>query len=227
MNVDVVAPFTYIQFPSRACGGFVNGIWRVCCTTAFKGVTGKNDYWFDTLFGRWNGPHTFTYSTCVGVGNNFYLGSDENPGLLFLSQPTPATNSVYMDNGVNYNMTFLSASMPTEEDMTEKQIIQSTIELSTATTNATYTIILQDENNVVFTQVPISVTTTLPQWGSAIWGAFLWTALVVNSYVFTIPWPIPVVFQKLCLSLTVPATAFVSVKKFSAMVQPIKGFMNQ
>jgi hypothetical protein len=224
LNLDVVAPFTECTVPSRACASYNNGIYRICLTTVVKGVSFTADYWFDNIFSRWNGPHTFPYNIIVSLGQKFYFGSLSYPGILFNSDPFPISTSTFTDNSANYLCTMLTASMPdgsegTPHPMSEKQIVESTIELSTTTSNSTYFFNAQDDQSNTLASASVAIQTTAPQWGTAVWGAFQWAASVVSSHVFVIPWPNPIVYKKLLMGITVQAAQGVSIKALDMRVQ--------
>lgn len=212
LNLDVVAPFTNCVTPSRACAGYNNGVYRICVDTVFKGQTFTADYWFDVQYNRWNGPHSFAYSVVIGLGNEFYLGSNTTPGILFRSDPTPYSSSIYTDNSVNYTCMIQSAAMADSHPMHQKQIVESTIELSGITTSGAYFIQALNDQNTLLSSATISISSVVPLWGAVFWGAFNWAFSILGSHVYNIPWPNPIVFQKLIFSLSIQAGSNVSVK---------------
>lgn len=226
LNLDVLAPFTNATNPSRICATYNNGIYRICLDTIFKGQTFTPDYWFDNQFNRWNGPHTFPFHVAVSLGPLFYLGSNSAPGMIYRSQPVQLSNSIYTDAGNGYNCQLLSASMVNQNPMSEKQVIESTIELSPNTTSGSYFIQALDDLNQSLASATITIANVLPLWGSVFWGAFNWAFSTLASQVFSIPWGNPIVFQKFLLSVSIVASANVSIKSVWLRFQDT-GYMNQ
>lgn len=204
---DIVNPFSTVTNPSRMVGCYANGIYRVCFDGAINiwdSSYTSQDYWYDFIFGRWNGPHTFDYHCAVGVGNVFYLASNSSPAKLFTSQVSPVSTTVYQDGGSNYVCELVSTAIE-GQPMTMSSIIESTIELNGSGVGTIYYISMYDENNNNLSPATIKLYEINPLWGSVKWGQFKWRSAMMNDHVFTIPWVNPVVFKKLIFSVRVDA----------------------
>lgn len=219
-STDVVGPFTNTNFPSRAAAVFSNSVYRISVNTTFKSTNSSfNDYWFDNVTRKWNGPHTFPFNCMVSDGTNVYGTNDQISGMIFFSQCAPLASTVYTDNTVVYNCSFQSCNLEETDESVDKQIIESTVELSSTTLNSTYTIQLKDEQGNVLNSVSMNVSSPASVWGSFTWGVGYWQASTVISGRYGIPWTNPIVYDKLSINLSVPAANYVAVKKLMNRVK--------
>lgn len=213
VSPDVVLPFTNCTQPSRACGGYTNGVYRVCLDTriggyAFSGI----DYWYDTIFGRWNGPHTFSYSGAVSVGGVFYLNSD--PRLtpsLYRSEVTPSSTTVYTDNSVAVTSAVQSSAEIIPSDMNETCLIETTCELGNNDNNAgTYLVTAADDTGAIINQVSVNAP-YFPPYPHIL--NFGYQALVIPTKVTQVPWTSPLVFKKMVFAISATSSSGFSVRE--------------
>lgn len=224
---DIQAPFQNCTLYSRVCGNYEGTIWRVCLDTIILGTAARNDYWFDDHRRRWHGPHSFSYHCADSINQYFVLSSNTAPGILFKSQTQADSTSVYTDNGTTISPLLQPATLPKSGSMTQKQVVESTIELSAAGAPQAYTITAIDELQNQLNQVVVNTISNALTWGSGIlWGSGpLWASSVQLPKVYTIPWSIPLVFQKLALQVTTPASVALSIGTFYARYQDL-GYTN-
>jgi hypothetical protein len=221
---DVVAPFASAPNPSRMCAAYNNSTYRVAFDTSWtvwNSVYTYLDYWFDLMSSRWNGSHTFQYHCAIPVGSSFYLASNTAPGALYQSDAVLSESSVYQDLGTSYNCLLVSAAM-NGAPMTMSQIVESTIELCSSASSASYYLVGYDDQNNPLSIATISLKTPQPLLGSSKFGQFDWRSSQVASTNLTIPWVNPIVCKKLILYMRVVAAEFVSIKTASFRVQPLR-----
>jgi hypothetical protein len=224
---DIVAPFATVTTPSRMVGCYSNGVYRVCLDgpiSLWDSSYTNQDYWYDFIFQRWTGPHTFDYHCAVGVSNVFYMASNNNPGKLFNSAVTKNAATVYQDIGQDYLCELVGCAIE-GENMTMSAVVESTIELSGAGMGTVYYISMYDDRNNNLSPATIKLYEVNPLWGAVKWGQFQWRSAIPNSQVFTIPWVNPVVFKKMVLSVRVIAADNVSIKNAFFRVQAL-GYTN-
>lgn len=224
---DIVAPFQTATNPSRMVGVYCNSIYRVCLDGSNKlwdSTFTTQDYWYDLIFNRWNGPHTFDYHCGVGVNNLFYLASNSDPGKLFKGEALPSKTSTYTDVIATILCELVSSEIE-GVPMTMSAVVESTIELGGAGVESVYYISLYDDENNNLAPATIKLYDINPLWGFVKWGQFKWRSSVVNNQVFTIPWTNPAVFKKMVLSVRVQAGQNVSVKASWFRVQTL-GYTN-
>lgn len=229
---DVVTPFSNATTPSRACAAYNNGIYRVALDTTYRSLTtswqtfAAADFWYDFLFNRWNGVHTFQYHCAVPVGGQFYLASNAAPGKLFISSVIPSSNnSSYMDNGSAYTCSMFSATMPQVSPMSEKAVVESTVELSGVSSLVFYTINTYSDQYQLLSSATVIPGTSTVNWGSVLWGASLWTSSSTQTHPYTIPWANPIVFKKMIYSISVQASQSVSIRETDFRFQ-VLGYTN-
>lgn len=224
---DIVYPFSTATYTSRMVGCYSNGIYRVCLDGALNiwdSSYTSQDYWYDFIFQRWNGPHSFDYHCAVGVSNVFYLASNNFPGGLFASSPTKTASTTYIENSANYTCELVSTAIEGQL-MTMSAVVESTIEFSGAGVGNVYYISMYDDKNNNLSPATIKLYDVNPLWGANKFGQFMWRSSIPNSQVFTVPWVNPVVFKKMILSVRVVAAANVSIKAASFRLQTL-GYTN-
>lgn len=224
---DIVYPFSTATTPSRMVGAYSNGIYRVCFDgpiTLWDSKFTSQDYWYDFIFQRWNGPHTFAYDCAVGVSNTFYIASNKIPGELFNSGVAPTPTTVYKDIGTDITCEIVSAAIEGQA-MTMSSVIESTIEFGGAGVGTVYYISMYDDENNNLSPATIKLYDVNPLWGQNKWGQFLWRSASTNTQVFTIPWVNPVVFKKMIVSIRVVADKNVSIGASFFRVQTL-GYTN-
>lgn len=224
---DIVAPFATATNPSRMVGSYSNGIYRVCLdgsNSIWDSSYTSQDYWYDLIFQRWTGPHTFDYHVAVGVSNTFYLGSNNQPGKLLNSLIVPSSTTTYQDLGTNILCELVAGAIE-GQPMTMSAVVESTIELSGAGLGTVYYISMYDDLNNNLSPATIKLYEINPLWGVVKWGQFKWRSAIPNSQVFTIPWVNPVVFKKMILSVRVTAASNVSIKNSFFRIQTL-GYTN-
>ena len=213
-------PFGYVTIPTRVAAAFAGNIYRICIPTIVDGVTGIYDYWFDTRKLRWNGPHTFNYDCASSAGNYFIVSGVGSGAKLFGSNPFAVTGTVYTDNGAAFNIDMLSADLPKHDEMAMKQVVESTIELSSVGPSATYGITVFDDQANYIISTSITTAQSGGVWGANVWGdGSRWRGSRNQPYTYKINWPIPLVFNKMAIEVTCPAGPSISIGTFFARAQ--------
>lgn len=225
---DIVNPFATVTNVTRMVGAYANGIYRVNLVgpnTIWDSNYTTQDYWYDFIFQRWNGPHSFSYQCAIGVGNTFYLGADNNSGILIASTVVPSQNTIYQDLATTDILCELVSGAIEGVPMTMSCVVESTIELGGAGMGIPYYISMYDDENNNLAPATIKLYDENPLWGAVKWGQFRWRSAMTNSQVFTIPWNNPVVFKKMIFSVRVSSAKNVSIKSSFFRVQTL-GYMN-
>jgi len=204
---DLQKPFQNIVNPGWANGAFTGSIYRICMDSVINGASATNDYWFDSDVRRWSGPHTFPYDSISAYSSYFIISHRSLGAKLFKSQYLPTQSSHYNDNGSDIKVLLQPAFLSKGSNINVKEVIESTIELSSLSSFTNYTITAFDEKFNTLSAVNIGVSNPLTFWGGGqVWGGgLLWNSASNNVYTFPIPWDSPLIFQK--LTLTVQAVA--------------------
>jgi hypothetical protein len=224
---DIQVPFQNATSPTRIAAGFQGNIYRICVPTTTPNGAQNSDYWFDLHRRRWNGPHTFPYDcvstpTSAASGSFFVLSSAVNPGMLFrsLTQPQSGITLVYNDIGVPISTSLVSSSLPKTGHMAEKQVIESTVELSSVGAAVTYNVTAYDDRSRTLGSTSVTTQNVGGLWGGFNWGSGLnWASTSNTPFTYNIPWPAPLVFKKLVISIQTAATNSLSIGTFYARYQ--------
>jgi hypothetical protein len=223
---DIVAPFQNALTPSRVAACYASSVYRVCLETIIRGTQSVNDYWFHENRRRWTGPHSFRFDCASQYQNYMILASNANPGYLYKSELYQSTSSAYNDDGTTFTPTLESSTFPKEGHMTQKQVVESTIELANGGAITTYNIQALNDQRETLDSVNITVASAGKLWGSFVWGdGTLWTSSTNRPHVYTVPWTVPINFQKMALFIRATATAALAIGTFFARYQDA-GYVN-
>lgn len=225
-DADIMVPFQNAVTPSRVAGSYSGGIYRLSMDTVSQGASITGDYWFDESRRRWNGPHTFPYDCAAQLENYFVLSSNANPGKLYKSPVRPTLQSVYTDDGVATMATLNSSQFPKTGHMTEKQVVESTLELSSAGGSVAYTVTASDERNNALSVSVIATAQAGSTWGVGVWGTFVWAQTFQAVRPYNVPWTVPLVFKKIALQVIAVASGALSIGTFFARYQDT-GYTNR
>ena len=216
---DIVEPFVHATEPTRMAAGYSGGVYRVCLDTVIRGDAGRNDYWFDERRRRWTGPHDFTYDCASQFGNYFVLCSNDNEAELFKSQVTQDSSTVYTDDGATMNTLLKSSTFPKVNRMTQKQVVESTLELAIGGVTTSYAITAQDDQEDTLNSTQITVAGGAV-WGSFVWGdGTLWATSTTRPRVYNVPWTAPLVFKKMAIQVSATAGVEAAIGSFYARYQ--------
>jgi len=216
---DIQAPFIYSRNPSRVAAGYSGGVYRICMDTIVSGQNITGDYWFDIQRRRWNGPHTLNVDCMAQIGNYFVISHANMGAVLLKSELTASATSVYTDNGAAISCVMESCTMPKDGNMAEKQIVESTLELSTSGSRSVYQITALDDQRNPMDSTTITVNTPNSLWGAFVWGVGSWSSSLNIPTVYTINWNVPLVFQKMALLINVTGQNNLTIGTFFARYQ--------
>jgi hypothetical protein len=217
---DIRQPFGNITEPTRVAAAFAGNIYRICIPTIVDGVAGTYDYWFDTRKKRWNGPHSFVYDCASSAGNYFIVSGYGSGAKLFSSMVYPTASTTYKDNGASYNVELKSAQFPKTQDMMMKQVVESTIELSSIGAATTYAITAYNDKGNYINGTNVTTTPTGNLWGNNTWGdGSTWQTSTISPRTYQVNWTIPLVFNKLAIDVLAPASTAIAIGTFFARYQ--------
>lgn len=222
LNSDIVQPFLSAATPSRAVAVYANSIYRICLHTAIAGTAITGDFWYDFLYQRWNGWHSFEYDCAVQISGTCYLMSTTVGAKIFASAVIPSGSSVYTDNGNGYTSFMETAYLPVERTMNMKSVIESTVEIVSGQ-GAKYTVnvTMIDENGNVAGSASVNSQESVAAWGTAVWGSFAWAISTQIATPTLIPWDAPVVFSTANIRASVGAAQSVGIKEWFFRTQQL------
>ncbi len=217
---DIRVPFQNAQVPSRIAASFAGNIYRVCLETIIDSAIVTNDYWFDLRRMRWSGPHSFTYDCASQYGENFILSGVGTGAALFSSiASNPTLGSTYLDNGIQIMCSLTSTSLATENVMEYKQIVQSSIDLSSGGSGYVAGFQLLNAFNQVLATAFIGSLSSNITWGNFTWGAALWNSVLLRAYRYDLWWNQPAVSDRIIFTVLTPAGAALMIGKFLSYYQ--------
>lgn len=223
---DIQAPFIYCQQPTRVAAGYSGGVYRICVDTLLAAVTTTNDYWFDLQRRRWTGPHTWPVDCMAQIANYFVVSHRTTGAALYKSQLFPDQNTVYNDSGTAISFLMQTSTFPKDATMTEKQVVESTIELSSAGAAVAYNVVAMDDQMTVLNAITMIVPARGSIWGAFNWGSGFWSSNLNIPHVYNVNWTAPIVFQKMALQVSGTASNNIAIGSFFARYQQT-GYMNQ
>lgn len=219
MEQDIQAPFIYATQPTRVAAGYSGGVYRICVDTYLNGTAVTGDYWFDLQRRRWNGPHTWPVDCASQVGNYFIVTHASKGAALYKSQLVQDTNSVYNDAGTALTFNLESSSFPKDATMTQKMVIESTLEASSAGASVAYQVTAINDQKTVLSAVSLVIPAAGYVWGNFNWGAGNWSSAVNIPHVYNIYWTNPLVFQKMAITVAGTASSNITIGSFFARYQ--------
>ena len=225
LDQDIQGPFIYCTSLTRVAAGYTGGIYRICLDTMLANTGSVNDYWFDLQARRWNGPHTWPSDCFSQVGNYFIISHRTLGAALYKSQLFPDSTTVYNDNGTAITFNLESSTFPKDIRMTEKMVIESTIELSSSGASVSYGVTALNDQRGTINSVTITVPAAGSIWLAFNWGAGNWSSNINIPHVYSVPWTKPLVFQKMALQVTGTASNNIAIGSFFARYQDT-GYMN-
>ncbi|MCA8203200.1 hypothetical protein LGM71_19290 [Burkholderia sp. AU33545] len=223
---DLQVPFQNTTQPSRISASFAGNVYRVCVPTLIQGQQQTNDYWYDIRRKRWTGPHSFTYDCASLYGESFVLSGASHGAALFVSSTIPTSNTSYLDAGAAFMCHLRSSNFPKTGHMQQVQVVESTIELAATGASVVFNLTALDDQQNSLASTFVMTPTSGAIWNAFNWGAANWSSNASIPHVYSIPWPIALVFQKMSLDVTVTPVNEVMIGTFFARYQDT-GYTNQ
>lgn len=219
MEQDIQIPFIYATQPTRAAGGYSGGIYRIFVDMTINGVSTSGDYWFDIQRRRWNGPHTWPVDCTSQIGNYFVVSHATKGAALYRSQLTQDATSVYTDNNVAISFYLQSSTFPKDGSMTEKMVVESTIETTAVSALAYYQVSAIDDSGTVMSTNGVVGSQITGTWGNFNWGVGYWGTASNSPTVKNVYWNQPLVFQKMAIIVSGQCSNNIAIGSFFARYQ--------
>jgi hypothetical protein len=219
---NLILPYnsTFIEFSNS----FAPGIWQsdvvqsasstfeepgVIYYTAEDGVT---------LYTDESGTNDYTAETTGTVVN--YVAEDGVTPYV-----TENGSQDYIAEGVAGNtIEFLYQTVPMTDfqNVYANTVFNSTVEFALPSNGITYLMVASDETFAPITQATLTAPAAVAIWGQFIWGLALWGATASGLRPLTIPWPIPIVFNRLSLSVSGDSSAGLKLGSFHMTAKKLK-----
>jgi hypothetical protein len=175
--------------------------YRVSVQNGFAAGTPNQEFWYDFPRGTWNGPHTFPASQIEAYNNTFIMAPIGVLGKLFQSDSAQNATSTYVENGNQLSFTWATSMLPNTQQMAENSMIETTLHIGFPD-GQQIAVYAADENGNIFSSVVLAATIATTIWGQFVWGQALWQGASNALAPRQLKWPIPIVFQRLCIIAT-------------------------
>lgn len=110
--------------------------------------------------------------------------------------------------------------------MQQVQVVESTIELAATGSPIVFNLTALDDQKNTLASTFAATPGNGAIWNSFNWGAANWSSNTSIPHVYTIPWPVALVFQKMSIDVTVTPVNEVQIGTFFARYQDA-GYTNQ
>jgi hypothetical protein len=219
-GAGIVTPFANASIPSRMCAA-CNGT-SVRITTQNSALLGAPyQEWVYSLTRKvWFGPNTSTFGLVEAYGSS-YVGWIVGKENLYRSDIIPTAAATYTEFFAPMQCTYQTALLPERGDMRQCSMVESIFYAGAGATSFTYNISALNQNNTVVDFASIAVGGTETLWDSFTWGVSPWLGAQQTLAPITVPWTIPIVFDRLTLKITFPAQAGARIADVYMFYQPL------
>ena len=190
----ICVPFIYASVPTRMCAACNGDTIRLTTKNANNAVA--QEYWYHISRGVWSGPHTFPAALIQPFAGSFLLTGVGISAVIWQSDVQQSAISVFVENGVQLNWTYVTALLPDTDTMTNFMIAQATLDLALSASSPAVSVIALDQNGSVVDSVSLSITGAGTLWGSFNWGGASWGFPALALAPRQLPWHFPLVLAR-------------------------------
>jgi hypothetical protein len=220
-----VLPFIFSGTPSRVVGAATGTTYRLSIQDNTIIGAPFVDYWFDVVRGIWSGPHTFPANAIDAYKSAFVMSARGVNGKLWQADSQQNSSSTFIENGTQLQWKYTTSLLPDQDQMEESSMIETTLYLAMQS-NVTYPIQALGSDGSIISQAQILLQGIQPLWGTAIWGGFVWGGVQGSLFPRPVPWPAPVVFRRMALSVNGPSDANVKLGAWHCRYERL-GYLQQ
>jgi hypothetical protein len=200
-GAGVTVPFIYALSPSRMAAACSGKVFRVSVQNGNASGSPWQEYWYDIPRGCWSGPHSFPAATINSFNNTFIMTPVGVTAKLFQSDIAQSSTSTFVENGVQMTLNWVTALLPNTQQMAENAMVETTLHIALAA-GVAMSVSAQDENSAIINGVIVTGPAQTTIWGGFTWGAADWQGAANALAPRQIKWTIPIVFQRLAISVT-------------------------
>lgn len=199
----VVLPLVNAKILSRVVAAANGSVLRIAFQNSLASGNPNQEYWFDIVRGIWSGPHSFSSSLIsVANGATFICAPVGVLGSLWQSDFYPGSTSTFIENGRQLTWTYQTAMLPDDGNMSEKWMLQCTLNLGAPPGTQMVNVICANQDGVSYDAATVTLTTMPAQWGSATWGQFVWGGASAALRPYKVSWDQPIVFRRISVTAT-------------------------
>ena len=217
----IAVPFQNASIPSRMCAA-CNGT-SVRVTTQNSALNGSpyQEYIYSITRKVWHGPHTSTFSSNIFNYGSTFIGTMVGFNGLYRSDVIPSASSTYTENGTALQCTYQTALLPERGDMRQCSMHETIFYAGTGSSLTAFSISALDQNGSVKSFASVSVSGTSTYWDSFTWGSSAWLGTQQTLAPITVPWPSPVIFDRVAIQINFAAQAGARVADLYMVYQPL------
>lgn len=196
----VTVPFINALTPSRMCGAYNSGVYRVQLQNGNATGSPQQQWWYDIVRNIWSGPHTQAASLMGAYSGTFIVTLQGAGAKLFQSDPVQSSTSTFVENGAQLQWQASTPMLPDTDQMAEVAMIETTVHLALVTNSPVIASAI-DQSGAVIDAVTITTSGGATIWGAFQWGNALWQGAQNSLYPRRLSWHFPIVFRRLGLLL--------------------------
>lgn len=201
-GLGVSMPFINSTTQSRICAAFNVETLRISVPSFDNfGNTTYYEYWLNMTRKQWTGPHTFPASLIAPYKKTFLLASATVTAKLYQSDIITTSSTIYTENGATMSFSFQTSLLPDNDSLSNNQVVESSIDLQSLSSSATYNFLASDEQGNTLSQISQVMTSNNPIWNVVVWGAFIWGA-TSRIQQRPITWDKPLVFRQMQIQIS-------------------------
>ena len=222
-GTGVTSPFIYSVYPSRICAAARVDTIRISTQNGLANGSPMQEWWYDLTRRSWSGPHTFPADQIQPFATGFLLAANGVTAKLWSSNAYPFTTSTFIENGQAMTAIYRTSLLPDNNMVAENAVILTT--LSGQFFPGVTTITALDEADSVIDQTTIvNAAGSNPLWGTAVWNAFNWGAVLPPFRQVGVYWTQPLVFKQASFQVVVNSELFLRIGTFYMLYQRL-GYM--
>jgi hypothetical protein len=185
------------------------------------------EYWYDFARGIFHGPHTFPPTLMQPYLNTFIMQPFAVPGTLWRSDSIQSLTSTYVENGQQMQWMYATSYLPSTETVTNKAMTEATLDIQLAPGVPPVTIAAVNSQGNIIDTVSLSGQAGATTWGSFTWGApSIWGGLTSLLAPQELQWHLPIVFNKMQLTVQGQCAQALKVGRFEMKYQMLKSWTN-
>jgi hypothetical protein len=198
-------PFVYSNVPSRVAAAANGSVVRISVQDNTLLGSPWVEYWYDIPRQSWSGPHTFPAAMIEAWKDTFVMAPVGVPGKLFRSDYVQSSTATFTENGTALQFQWTTCMLPDTDQMAENAMVETTLHAA-LNSGDTYAVIAQDQDGKVVQSATVNVAGTTTLWNQFLWNQSVWNGAIYNVYPRPLPWPGPVVFRRLQIVASGPAS---------------------
>lgn len=207
----VLVPFLNAINPSRMCAAYNQDVMRITVQNGNAVGQPVQEYWYHVSRKVWSGPHTFPAALIEAFqgspDHGFVVAAFDIDAELWSSEVTPTVTSSYTENGMPMTAIFQTSLLPDNQDFAENRVNETLLGASLPA-GSVLAVAALNENGVILDSVLVNGPAANPTiWGTFLWGAAPWSAPLDSYQQNDVPWPQPLIFKQVSISITATSLA--------------------